>query len=95
VLSKSPSSGYRVFFCHSRAEKAYLSPTLIFSLGNFSGSIKGICIGMGIDKVLKILALSVLLGSGQAVAADCKTGLKAYRSGDYKTALVEWIPLAN
>ena len=50
---------------------------------------------MGIDKVLKVLALSVLLGSDMAVAADFETGLKAYRSGDYRTALVEWIPLAN
>jgi len=37
----------------------------------------------------------MLLSSGVAVAADFDKGLKAYQSGDYKTALAEWTPLAE
>jgi TPR repeat protein len=42
------------------------------------------------------LTLAVLLGSaGVSWAADYQTGLTAYRSGDYATALREWTPLAE
>ena len=41
------------------------------------------------------LTLSLLLASGVAVAADYDTGLKAYESGDFKTALADWTPLAE
>ena len=50
---------------------------------------------MRIDKILMGLALAMLLGSGPAAAADFHTGLKAYRSGDYETALAHWIPEAT
>ena len=39
--------------------------------------------------------LSLLFGSGMAVAADFDKGLKAAQSGDFKTALAEWTPLAE
>lgn len=47
---------------------------------------------MCVKKALIGLTLSMLLGSGVAVAADVDQGLKAYESGDYKTAIVFRIP---
>jgi len=44
---------------------------------------------------LKICLLIVALFGGIAVAADFNKGMKAYDSGDYKAALVEWAPLAE
>ena len=42
------------------------------------------------------LTIAVLLGSaGSSVSADFQKGLTAYSSGDYATALREWIPLAD
>ena len=40
-------------------------------------------------------AFSMLFGSGLAVAADFNKGLKTYQSGDFKTALAEFTPLAQ
>ena len=50
---------------------------------------------MRIRKIIIGLLLSILLGSGVAVAADFDKGLKAAQSGDFKTALAEWTPLAE
>ena len=50
---------------------------------------------MDIRKIITGLTLSLLLGSGVAVAADFDKGLKAAQSGDFKTALAEWTPLAE
>jgi len=50
---------------------------------------------MSISKVIIGLILSMLLSSGVAVAADYDKGIEAYESGDYKTALAEWTPLAE
>ena len=50
---------------------------------------------MRIKNILTRLTLSILLGSGVAVAADFNKGLKAAQSGDFKTALAEWTPLAE
>ena len=50
---------------------------------------------MRIRKIIIGLLLSILLGSGVAVAADYDKGLLAYNSGDFKTALAEWTPLAE
>ena len=50
---------------------------------------------MSIKKIITGLTLSILLGSGVAVAADYDKGLLAYKSGDFKTALAEWTPLAE
>ena len=52
---------------------------------------------MRINKLLVTLGLvfSMLLSSGVVVAADYDKGLNAYESGDYKTALSEWTPLAE
>jgi TPR repeat protein len=50
---------------------------------------------MNIRKVIIRLMLSLLLGSGMAVAADFDKGLKAYSSGDIETALAEFTPLAE
>jgi len=50
---------------------------------------------MRIIKVIIGLTLSILLGSGVVVAADFDKGLEAYKSGDFKTALAEWTPLAE
>ena len=52
---------------------------------------------MRINKLLATLGLvlSMLLGSGVAVAADFDKGLMAYKAGDYKSALAEWTPLAE
>ena len=35
------------------------------------------------------------MGSGVAIAADFKKSLKAAKSGDFKTTLAEWTPLAE
>ena len=50
---------------------------------------------MSIKKIITGLTLSLLLASGMASAADFNKGLNAFNSGDYKTALAEWIPLAE
>jgi len=50
---------------------------------------------MSFKKIIIGLLLSMLLGSGVAVAADFNKGLEAYYSGDFKTALAEWTPLAD
>jgi TPR repeat protein len=50
---------------------------------------------MSISKVINGLILSMLLSSGVALAADYDKGIEAYESGDFKTALVEWTPLAE
>ena len=50
---------------------------------------------MSIKKIITGLTLSMLLGSGLVVAADFNKGLKAAQSGDFKTALAEWTPLAE
>ena len=50
---------------------------------------------MNIRKIITGLTLLMLLASGVAVAADLSKGLKAYNSGDFKTALAEWTPLAE
>jgi TPR repeat protein len=50
---------------------------------------------MNIKKIITRLTLSMLLGSGTAVALDFDKGLKAAQSGDFKTALAEWTPLAE
>jgi len=50
---------------------------------------------MSIKKIITGLTLSLLLASGVAVAADHDKGLLAYNSGDFKTALAEWTPLAE
>ena len=52
-------------------------------------------VSMRINYILMVLALSMLLVSSLAVAADFETGLKAYRSGNFKTALTQWVPLAE
>ena len=50
---------------------------------------------MNIRKIITWLTLSMLLSSGIAIAADFNKGLQAYNSGDFKTALAEWTPLAE
>ena len=50
---------------------------------------------MDVRKALLGLTLSLLLGNGVAVAADFNKGFQAAQSGDYKTALAEWTPLAE
>ena len=50
---------------------------------------------MSISKIIIGLTLSLLLGSSVAIAADFGKGLEAKNSGDFKTALAEWIPLAE
>ena len=50
---------------------------------------------MRISKIIIGLTLSLVLASGVAVAADFGKGLEAKNSGDFKTALAEWIPLAE
>ena len=50
---------------------------------------------MRIKKIIIGLILSSLLGSGVASAADFNKGLEAAQSGDFKTALAEWTPLAE
>jgi hypothetical protein len=63
------------------------------SAGHYSEAIKGI--SMRIDKILVGPTLAMLLVSSLALAADFETGLKAYRSGNFKTALTQWVPLAE
>ena len=50
---------------------------------------------MSISKIIIGLTLSLLLGSSVAIAADFGRGLEAKNSGDFKTALADWIPLAE
>ena len=50
---------------------------------------------MNVKKIITGLALSMLLSSAVAVAADFNKGLKTAQSGDFKTALAEWTPLAE
>jgi TPR repeat protein len=51
---------------------------------------------MRINKLLVTLAFSMLFSSGVAVASgDLDKGVNAYESGDFKTALAEWTPLAE
>ena len=50
---------------------------------------------MSIKKVITGLVLLMLISSGMVVAADYDKGTKALDSGDYKAALVEFIPLAE
>ena len=50
---------------------------------------------MNVKDIITGLALSILLSSGMAVAADYDKGTIALDSGDYKAALVEFIPLAE
>ena len=50
---------------------------------------------MNISKIITGLLLSILLGSGVAVAADYADGVAAYESEDYKTALEVFAPLAE
>ena len=50
---------------------------------------------MSFKKIINGLLLSLLLGSGLAVAAAFNKGLEAAQSGDFKTALAEWTPLAD
>ena len=48
---------------------------------------------MRINKLLVTLAFTMLFNN--AMAADFNKGLKAAQSGDFKTALIEWTPLAE
>ena len=51
---------------------------------------------MDIKKLITGLTLSLLLGNGVVVAANIMgKGWEAYLSGDFKTALAEWTPLAE
>tara|TARA_B100000795_G_scaffold215786_1_gene169659 strand:+ start:399 stop:671 length:273 start_codon:yes stop_codon:yes gene_type:complete len=50
---------------------------------------------MSIKKIITGLTLSMLLASGVSVAADFAKGLEAYYSGNFKTPLAEWTPLAE
>ena len=50
---------------------------------------------MHVKKALLGLTLSLVLGSGAAVAADFDKGMKAYDSQNYEAALAEWLPLAE
>ena len=50
---------------------------------------------MDVRKSLLGLALLLLLGNGAASATDFDKGLKAFKSHDYKTALVVFTPLAE
>ena len=50
---------------------------------------------MSIKKIITGLTLSMLLASGVTSAADYNKGVLAYKSGDFKTALAEWTPLAE
>ena len=50
---------------------------------------------MNISKIITGLLLSLILGSGAAIAADFNKGLEAFYSGDFETASVEWTPLAD
>jgi len=48
-----------------------------------------------LNKLLVILSFSMLFGSGIALADDYLTSLDAYRSGDFKTALIKVTPIAE
>lgn len=50
---------------------------------------------MSIKKIVTALTLSLLLSSAVASAADFNKGMEAFNSGDFKTALAEWTPLAE
>ena len=50
---------------------------------------------MTINQGLLGLTLSSLLSSGATLASNFNKGIEAYESGDYKTAVVEWTPLAE
>ena len=50
---------------------------------------------MRMNKLLVTLAFSMIFGSGVVLAADFNKGLEAAQSGDFKTALAEWTPLAE
>ena len=50
---------------------------------------------MNVKKMITGLVLLMLMSSGMLVAADFNKGLKAAQSGDFKTALAEWTPLAE
>ena len=50
---------------------------------------------MRINKLLVNLAFSMLFSSGVTIAADYDKGMHAYNSGDFKTALAEWTPIAE
>ena len=50
---------------------------------------------MIIKKIIIGLTFSLLLGNGLVVAASFDKGWNAYESGDYKTAIAEWTPLAE
>ena len=50
---------------------------------------------MSLKKIITGLALSMLLSSGVAIAADFVKGSEAYHSGDFNTALTELMPLAK
>jgi TPR repeat protein len=50
---------------------------------------------MNFKKVIVGFTLSLLLGSAMARAADLYTGISAFVSGDYKTALAELTPIAE
>ena len=50
---------------------------------------------MKFKKIITGLTLSILLASKVTVAADFGKGLLAAHSGDFKTALSEWTPLAE
>jgi TPR repeat protein len=50
---------------------------------------------MSISKKIIGLTLSMLLCSGVVVAAEFDKGFKALQSGDFKTAIAEWTPLAE
>ena len=71
-------------------QNANLSAMLRPSAGHYSEAIKGISVR--IDKILVGPTLAMLLVSSLALAADFETGLKAYRSGNFKTALTQWFP---
>jgi len=58
-----------------------------------SEAVEGVV--MSIKKIIIGLMLSLLLGSGVASAADFAKGLAAFRSGNHKTAIAEWTPLAE
>ena len=50
---------------------------------------------MRINKLLVNFAFSMLFSSGVTIAADYDKGMHAYNSGDFKTALAEWTPIAE
>ena len=50
---------------------------------------------MKIKEIIIRLLFLMLLGSRIAGAADFDKGLEAYNSGDFKTALAEFTPLAQ